>query len=42
MGHVREVPANAEISLVDVRKAVHWFVAADGARPTCVEWQVDE
>jgi Immunity protein Imm1 len=42
MGHVREVPANAEISLIDVRKAVHEFVAANGARPTCVEWQADE
>jgi hypothetical protein len=42
MGHVREVPANAEIPLADVRKAVHEFMNANGARPTCVEWQADE
>lgn len=42
MGHVREVPSNAEIPLADVRKAVHEFVTTNGARPTGVEWQPDE
>lgn len=39
MGHLRELPASAEIPLADVRNAVHEFVAANGARPTCVSWQ---
>ena len=42
MGHVREVPGNAEIPLADVRKAVHEFVTTNGARPACVQWQADE
>jgi hypothetical protein len=42
MGHVREVPGNAEIPMAEVRRAVHEFVTTNGARPTSVEWQVDE
>lgn len=42
MGHVREVPGNAEVPLDDVRRAVHEFVITNGARPTSVEWQPDE
>ena len=42
MGHVREVPGNAEVPLADVRRAVHEFVSTNGARPTSVEWQPDE
>jgi hypothetical protein len=36
MGHVRELPANAEISLTDVRRAMHEFVTTNGGRPTSV------
>jgi hypothetical protein len=39
MGHLREVPANAEIPLPDVCRAVHEFVTTNGHRPTTVEWQ---
>jgi hypothetical protein len=34
-----EFPANAEVPLTIVRQAVQQFLATDGARPTCVEWQ---
>ncbi len=39
MGHVRELPGNAEIPLADVRRAVHEFVTTNGTRPTSVRWQ---
>lgn len=42
MGHVREVPGNAEIPLADVRAAMHEFVTSNGARPRSVGWQTDE
>ncbi|MFB9431551.1 Imm1 family immunity protein [Streptoalloteichus tenebrarius] len=42
MGHVRQVPGNAELPLADVCKAVHEFVTTGGARPTCVQWQPDQ
>lgn len=42
MGHLREIPGTAEVSLTDIRKAAHEFVATNGARPTHVRWQVDE
>ncbi|WP_052685130.1 Imm1 family immunity protein [Lentzea aerocolonigenes] len=42
MGHLREVPANAEIPLPDLRKALHDFVSTDGERPDCVDWQQEE
>lgn len=42
MGHLRELPANAEIPLADVRQAIHEFVTTNGARPTSVSWQVSE
>ena len=41
MCHIREVPDNAEIPLPDVRKAAHEFVTTNGARPTCVSWQLE-
>jgi hypothetical protein len=40
MGNLRDLPDSAEIPLVDVRQAMREFVAADGARPTSVAWQV--
>ncbi len=39
MGHVREVPGNAEIPLHDVRAAGHEFVMTNGARPARVHWR---
>ncbi|GAA3985622.1 Imm1 family immunity protein [Allokutzneria multivorans] len=41
MGHLREIPANAEAPLDDVRKAAHEFFTSAGARPTCLTWQED-
>ncbi|HEX5401127.1 MAG TPA: Imm1 family immunity protein [Pseudonocardiaceae bacterium] len=40
MGHLRELPASAEIPLAEVRRAVREFIAVDSARPTSVVWQV--
>lgn len=39
MGHCREFPANAEVSLNLIRAAVKEFLATGGARPTCIHWQ---
>ncbi|MGQ0840123.1 Imm1 family immunity protein [Actinokineospora sp.] len=39
MGHVREIPRNAEITLSVVRRAVHQVLASNGARPTDITWQ---
>lgn len=39
MGHLRELPASADIPLADVRNAAHEFVDANGARPTCISRQ---
>lgn len=36
-----EFPPNADIPLATVRQAVREFLATDGARPTCVEWQAE-
>ncbi|WP_168200465.1 Imm1 family immunity protein [Allokutzneria sp. NRRL B-24872] len=40
MGHQRQLPANAELPLADIRKAVHELVVT-GGRPSCVSWQED-
>ncbi|WP_103349685.1 Imm1 family immunity protein [Amycolatopsis sp. CA-128772] len=37
--HEREIPSTAEVPLAAVRKALHEFVASDGARPAGVTWQ---
>ncbi|MEV6242259.1 Imm1 family immunity protein [Lentzea sp. NPDC051838] len=42
MGHLRELPANSEIPLADLRKAVHDFVLSNGERPESVGWQPEE
>lgn len=39
MGHLRELPSNAEVPLVDVREAVHEFVVTNGARSPRIAWQ---
>jgi hypothetical protein len=39
-GEAHEVPSNAEVPADRVRQAAHDFVRTDGARPTCVRWQV--
>jgi hypothetical protein len=40
MGHLRELPANAEVPMADVRQAMREFITTNGARPTSVSWQV--
>ncbi|WP_344870768.1 Imm1 family immunity protein [Allokutzneria multivorans] len=42
MGHLREVPGNAEIPLPEVREAAREFVSTNGARPTRVHWRAEE
>ena len=37
-----EFPSNADVPLATIRKAVLEFLATNGARPTCVEWQAGE
>lgn len=37
-----EFPPNANVPLATVREAIREFLATDGARPTCVEWQTDQ
>ncbi|MEU6155155.1 Imm1 family immunity protein [Actinosynnema sp. NPDC047251] len=39
MGHGREFPANSEVPIDVIRKAVKEFMESNGARPTCVRWQ---
>jgi hypothetical protein len=39
MGHLRDVPANAEIPIQLVRKAAHEYLDSAGKRPACVNWQ---
>lgn len=39
MGHLREIPASAEIPLADVRRAAHDLLDHDGARPSFLRWQ---
>jgi hypothetical protein len=39
MGHWRGLPANSEIPLDLVRKAMKEFMTTDGARPTSLRWQ---
>lgn len=38
MGHVREVPASAEVPLTDVRAAAREFLIGNGARPQGITW----
>ncbi len=40
MGNVREFPADAEVPLADLRKAVHEFVTT-GVRSAAVNWRPD-
>ncbi|CRK56026.1 hypothetical protein [Alloactinosynnema sp. L-07] len=43
MGHWREFPSNAEISLATIKAAIKEFMSTNGVRPICVQWQeVDE
>ncbi|MEO6089983.1 MAG: Imm1 family immunity protein [Umezawaea sp.] len=39
-GEPHPMPSNAEVPAANVRQAAHDFLRADGARPTCVQWQV--
>jgi hypothetical protein len=39
MAHAREFPADAEVSLEEVRKAVRDLIATDGERSTAVPWR---
>lgn len=41
-GHPAEVPASAEVSLDDVRRAVREYLLTGGGRPTGVAWRATD